>query len=147
MLDKILRFLTGHTKGTDKVSKTVLVIDDGEVERKYISASLEKGGYKVVTAEEGETGLKIAKEIKPQLILLDFIMPGLRGDAVCQRLKMSDETRNIPVIFLTGSVKPQNIIDSYESGAEYYLSKPIGTKELLKQVGLILRDKDTSVTA
>lgn len=143
MWNKLFSLFFGNKGKTENSHKTILVIDDGEVERKFISRSLEKGGYKVATAEEGETGIKIAQEIRPDLILLDFIMPGIRGDVVCKRLKMDDRTKDIPVIFLTGSVKPMSVIDSYESGAEYYLSKPISTKELLKEVDTVFKEKAT----
>ena len=140
--DRLFSFFFGGQKsGSAKPSQKILIVDDGEVERKYISRALEKGGYQVVTAENGEMGLKLAMEEKPDLVLLDFIMPGIHGDAVCKRLKMDEKTKRIPVVFLTGSVKPASVIQSYESGAEYYLSKPIGSKELLKQVEMILSEQ------
>lgn len=147
MLKNILQLFKKRKETEYIPSKTILIIDDGEVERKFLSRSLEKGGYKAITAEDGEAGLKLAKDMKPDLILLDFIMPGLRGDEVCQRLKLDEQTRNIPVIFLTGSVRPQSIFDSYESGAEYYLAKPISTQELLKQVGMIFQEKQSSLAS
>ncbi len=117
--------------------RKILVVDDGDVERQFISRTLEKGGYQVKTADCGEAALELLKEEVPDLVLLDFVMPGINGDEVCKRIKMDDRTKNIPVVFLTGSIRPSSIISSFDSGAEYYLAKPIGAGELLKQVEMI----------
>jgi len=140
-LDKIFDLFFSKSPKPVFSDKKILVIDDGEVERQFLSRTLDKGGYRVKTAESGELGLKAVQEEVPDLILLDFVMPGINGDEVCKKLKMDERTKKVPVVFLTGSVKPSSVISSFDSGAEYYLSKPIGAQELLKQVDMILSEK------
>jgi len=137
-LEKLFDLFFGKPKKPVFPDKKILVIDDGEVERQFISRTLDKGGYQVKTAENGELGLKAVEEEVPDLIILDFVMPGIHGDEVCKRLKMDERTSKVPVVFLTGSVRPSIVISSFDSGAEYYLAKPIGANELLKQVEMIL---------
>ncbi len=141
MFQKIMDILFGP-KGRSKVAagKSILIIDDGPLERKVTSEILLKRGFKTVTAENGEAGLRAAIEQKPDLILLHFLMPGMSGKEVCQRLKQSKDTKDIPVIFLTGSVKPTSVIDCYEAGAEYYLSKPVNARTLINQVEMIFAE-------
>lgn len=148
MLRKLFgRIFNPASAGPAANGRTILLIDDGEVERKTTSAVLGKRGYKVLTAENGEIGLKLAQEQRPDLILLDFMMPGMMGKEVCQRLKQIPATKDIPVIFLTGSIAPKSVIDCYEVGAEYYLAKPISARTLINQVEMIfneLKPKDAS---
>ena len=140
ILDKIFDLFFGKQKKPVLSDKKILVIDDGEVERQFISRTLDKGGYQVKTAESGELGLEAVQQEVPDLIILDFVMPGINGDEVCKRLKNDERTQKVPVVFLTGSVKPSSVISSFDSGAEYYLAKPIGANELLKQVEMILAE-------
>lgn len=120
--------------------KTVLVVDDGEVERKFLSGILSKQGCRVLTASEGEAGIRLAYAENPDLILLDFIMPGMNGNEVLQRLRDGEKTKNIPVVFLTGSDTPSHIVSCYDLGAECFLTKPISAGALVNQLALTLQE-------
>lgn len=147
MFSAIKKFFTGGQQRRANGKKTILVIDDGEVERKFISRTLQKAGFSVLTADDGAPGLALAKDKKPDLVLLDFVMPGMNGDVVCKYLKDDVTTRDIPVIFLTGSVKPASVIESFEAGAEYYLAKPISAAALIHEVEKILAETGTAPSA
>ena len=141
MWQKILSFLNGKRPDSGCLSnKAILVVDDGEQERRFISRSLEKIGCRVVTAANGEDALRLAREQCFHLVILDFYLPGMKGKEICVGLKADARTRDVPVIFLTGSASPTDLIDCYEAGAEYYLNKPISADQLVKQVRLIFQD-------
>lgn len=119
---------------------TILIIDDTEVDHRVASAAVERGGYSVLKAYNGKTGIALAQEHKPSLILLDYMMPDILGPEVCNILKANESTKNIPVLFLTSMDTPDSIINCYQEGGENYLAKPISPKLLLKQIQLILKD-------
>ena len=121
---------------------SILVIDDSEVDQRVACAAIERGGYKALKANDGESGLDMARRHKPDLIILDYQMPGLKGPEVCKILKSEEQTRDIPVLFLTSLTSPGSVIDCYEQGGENYLAKPINPKFLLKQIDLALKDKN-----
>ena len=123
-------------------SIAVLVIDDSEVDLRIACAAIERGGYIVLQAHDGESGLVMAREHKPDLIILDYQMPGLKGPEVCKILKSEERTRDIPVLFLTSLTSPGSVIDCYEQGGENYLAKPINPRFLLKQIEQVLKDKN-----
>lgn len=127
--------------------KKILIIEDGEGERRFIIRTLEKKGCSVLVASEGMTGIQLAKTENPDLILLDYVMPGIDGREVCVRLKNDETTKSIPIIFLTGSVTPKNVIDCYEAGAEYYLSKPIDSRMLAQQVEMTLQYTESELSS
>jgi CheY-like chemotaxis protein len=93
------------------------VIEDGEVERKFIGRSLEKNGLRVSLSDNGPDGLALARKERFDLIILDFYLPKMNGKVICQSLKADAATRDIPVIFLTGSASPKDLIECYEVGA------------------------------
>src|SRR5664279_962624 len=104
--------------------KTILVVDDTPINIGVISGAL-KDTYKTKVATNGEKALAIASgEEKPDLILLDIMMPGMDGYEVCRRLKADPNTRNIPVIFLTGQTGTEDETRGFEVGAVDYIHKP-----------------------
>lgn len=131
-------FTTPFSRAQSLSGKNILVIDDGEIERKVYSQALESSGAKVTTAADGATGLSFARSQKWDLVLLDYQLPDTNGIEVCRQLKTAPETRAIPVLFLTGSVKPEGVLGCYEAGADCYLSKPIGAVTLVQQVRMTL---------
>jgi len=114
--------------------KSALVVDDGEVERKLLQKILERAGMRVFLAQNGAEGVAAALSQKPDVILMDHNMPELTGAEACKRLKTNDETKPIPVIILTGSDTPGNIIHSFDCGADQFLSKPVQRDTLLTQI-------------
>ena len=141
MWEKILS-LFGRKNGQAKIlaDKAILLIDDGITERTFMSKILAQQGCRVRTAADGQIGLEQANSEIPDLIILDFFMPGLNGKEVCQRLKASDKTKAIPVVFLTGSTTPEDVVGCYDVGADYYLSKPISAKALVRQLELTFQE-------
>lgn len=121
-------------------SKTVLVVDDGEIDRMLAVRSLEKVGYNILEAASGKKAIDVASQEVPDLILLDFVMPDMKGPEVCEILKSEPKTKDIPVIFLTSMDTPYSIIDGFDKGADNYLTKPIKPREIVYQVTLMLKD-------
>ncbi|OGX08504.1 MAG: hypothetical protein A2Z88_11195 [Omnitrophica WOR_2 bacterium GWA2_47_8] len=140
LLEKIFPFVFKNNH-QPALNRTVLVVDDSDVERRTNQRILEKAGYRVICAEDGETGLKIAAEEDLDLILLDCILPGIHGPEVLKKLKSTQKTKDVPVILLTGSDTPANIVSCYDLGAEIFLAKPVNAKTLLSQVSMSLTEK------
>lgn len=120
--------------------KTILVIDDAPEILAIISAIL-KSEYRVVVAKDGETGLRLAaNQPLPSLILLDYLMPGMKGDEVCRALKSHALTRDIPVVFIT-TVSDETVKGYLMGfGARDYIKKPIDAGILLNRVHSYLGD-------
>jgi DNA-binding response OmpR family regulator len=131
----------------------ILIVDDNRSLVRIIERLLQKQGYKVLTAFDGTTGLQMAREEKPDLIILDIIMPGMDGYQVSRRLQADPDTAIIPVLILTVlgqteshtadspgryNVRVHQRIEGFESGAMEFLSKPVKAKELLKRVKALL---------
>ena len=119
-------------------AKTVLVAEDEPDIRALITFSLEYAGYRVIEALNGEDAVALAKEEKPDLILLDVRMPKLNGYQACTVLKADDSTKDIPVVFLSARGQETEIRQGLELGAEEYILKPFAPDELYRRVGGIL---------
>ncbi len=117
-----------------RVRKSILVIDDDEAFIKTLKRVLLSNGYSVLTAATGEKGLQVAKLQRPDLILLDVILPGIKGREVCETLKKDEQTGSIPVIFLTAKDSPEDIKAELEAGADSHLTKPLESRVLLRAI-------------
>ena len=144
MWEKITQSLFKKNSALLTPIASILFVDDNDLQRKLISRILTKRNYRVLLSENGEQGLAIAKAEKPDLILLDIVLPGINGIEVCKRLKNDPTTSNIPVLFFTGSDTPQNILDCYEFGAENYLNKSISAGALISQIEMTLKESELS---
>jgi len=122
----------------------ILVIDDGESERQFMSRTLTKAGYEVITEADGPSGMRAVRTLRPDVIILDYLMPGMDGQMVCRKLKSDPDTKDIPIIFLTGSSRPETVITCYDVGADQYLNKPISAKTLIEQVQVTLEQNPSS---
>lgn len=111
----------------------VLIIDDEHDNRELIEQIL-SDRYKVLSAADGEEGLRVARSDLPDLILLDITMPKLDGISVCETLRSNEATRDIPIIMLTAASDVDNRIKSFMTGADDFLSKPFRPKELMARV-------------
>lgn len=118
--------------------KKILIVDDDRGLIKMLEANLLAGGYKVITAMTGEKGIEMARRFKPDLIILDVLLPGIKGREVCSRLKEDDETRDIPVLFLTAKDSPDDVRAEMEVGAVSHLTKPLNPKLLEEEMKKIL---------
>ena len=103
--------------------KKILFIEDEAALQKAVGDALAEEKFEVISALDGEAGLRLAKDPKPDLILLDLIMPKMNGIEVLKRLKESDETKDIPVIVLTNSEEMEHIQQAIDLGATTYLVK------------------------
>lgn len=120
------------------VRKSVLIVDDDEVGLRAVQGILLSNGYSVLTAASGEKGLQVANLQQPDLIILDVILPGIKGREVCARLKEDTETRHIPVVFLTAKDSLDDIHAEMAAGAVSHITKPVHAKTLLAEVRRIL---------
>ncbi len=111
----------------------ILLVDDNPKNLKLLG-NLLKGTYKTVVAESGREALEFVKKRVPELILLDIMMPEMTGFEVCERVKASPETRDIPIIFLSAKTETQDIVKGFEVGGVDYITKPFQVPELLARV-------------
>lgn len=118
---------------------TLLIIDDTPDNVKLLLNCLSEKGFKVLIAENGEEGIETANYTNPDIILLDIMMPGINGFEVCQHLKSQENTRNIPIIFMTALVEIKHKIKGLQLGAADYITKPIQQDELLARVNVHLK--------
>ncbi|HEX2896458.1 MAG TPA: response regulator [candidate division Zixibacteria bacterium] len=116
----------------------VMVVDDEPEITEIVETFLTEAGYKVAVANSGSEAIKKAKEFKPDVILLDIMMPGMDGYAVCQQLKKEPHFGNTPVIFLTGKDKEDDMGRSFKSGGDMYIKKPFSCERLLEIVNIVL---------
>ncbi len=112
----------------------ILVVDDAKENIQAISAILRDKGYQVLVATDGQKALDLLEKVRPDLILLDIMMPGMDGFEVCARLKASPNWVEIPVIFLSGKTETADIVRGFELGAVDYVGKPFNAHELLARV-------------
>ncbi len=116
------------------MNPTVLVVDDTPENIGVITPTLERAGYKVLVALNGQSAIERAQMGKPDLILLDIMMEGMDGYETCEKLKENPETKNIPVIFMTALVDTEQKIKGFKVGAIDYVTKPYQTDEVLARV-------------
>lgn len=113
---------------------TLLIIDDTPANLGVVAAYLEDKGFDVAIANNGEDGIKRALRVRPDLILLDVMMPGINGFETCRRLKAIPETRDIPVIFMTALSDTDDKLTGFEAGGVDYVTKPIQVAEVLVRI-------------
>jgi len=114
--------------------RTILVVDDSPTDRHIISRILTQNGYQVGTAESGEEGVAKTREICPDLVLMDVVMPGMNGYQATRMLTRDDATRHIPVILCTTKDQQTDKIWGLRQGAQDYITKPVVAAELLQKI-------------
>jgi two-component system phosphate regulon response regulator PhoB len=117
---------------------TILVVDDNEQATRMAARMLTGLGYEVMTALDGHRALEVVAARRPDCILLDIMMPSMSGLEVLARLKHDPETAKIPVILLTAKSQDEDVLTGYKEGAEYYITKPASSKDLLYGIRLVL---------
>jgi diguanylate cyclase (GGDEF)-like protein len=120
----------------------ILIIDDSRLITQFGKSILTGKGHEVLIADSGETGLELALGSQPDLILLDVILPGMDGYEICQQIKTTEQSRDIPVIMLTSKAEPADKIKGLELGAVDYVTKPFDAGELIARVNTHLRMKE-----
>lgn len=127
--------------------KTILIVEDEEDILALIHYNLAREGYQVLTATNGEQGVKLAGEHQPDLVILDLMLPGIDGLQVCRELKQCDTTRHIAVIMLTAKGEEADIVIGLELGAADYVTKPFSPRVLLARIRTVLRRGEQPASA
>ena len=122
----------------------ILIVDDTKDILLVVSRRLESWGYEPLTAESGEEGLRLAEEHVPSLVLLDIMMPKMKGRDVCARLKSNPKTQHIPVIFLTALGLADHIKAGLDLGADDYIVKPFEPAQLKERIAICLARHNTT---
>lgn len=125
------------------VEKRILVVDDERAIRDMLRVALEMSDYCVLEASEAQEAHQIVVDSRPDLILLDWMLPGTSGIELARRLKADDVTREIPIIMLTAKSEEDNKIQGLELGADDYITKPFSPRELVARLKAVLRRSDS----
>lgn len=118
--------------------RTIMVVDDNPDIITIVKTILEGKGYQVLSASSGQELLNLLTDRKPDLIILDIMMPEMDGLEVLGRLKAVTETASIPVILLTAKVQYEDVLGGYKLGADYYITKPFTSTQLVNGINLLL---------
>jgi two-component system, OmpR family, alkaline phosphatase synthesis response regulator PhoP len=118
--------------------RTIMVVDDNPDIITIVKTILEGKGYYVLSASSGQELLNLLTDRKPDLIILDIMMPEMDGLEVLSRLKAVTETASIPVILLTAKVQYEDVLGGYKLGADYYITKPFTSTQLVNGINLLL---------
>ena len=121
------------------VGMKVLIVEDSLVNLSVLIKSLDNAGLNISVAPDGETALNLIPELRPDLVLLDIILPHIDGFEVCQKMKAHEVSRDIPIIFITGKADEEDILRGFTLGGVDYITKPFNPKEALARVQTQLR--------
>ena len=125
---------------SDRDEPLVLVADDDDDVRELVVFRLERAGYEVITASDGEEALKVALDRRPRVCVIDVMMPKLTGYEVTERLRASDELADVAIVLLTASVDEASVEKGFAAGADDYIKKPFSPAELVDRVAAALDD-------
>ena len=121
------------------MNNKILIVEDEKDIRGLIIYALEAKGYETISADDGEKALKMLKENKPDLVILDWMLPSVSGLEICRNIRRDENIKNIPIIMLTAKITEDDKILGLDSGADDYVTKPFSTAELASRVKAILR--------
>lgn len=124
-------------------STHILVVEDDEDILELIRFNLAAAGYRVTTVTSGERALMQILDLRPNLILLDLMLPGINGNDLCSLIRENEKSRQIPIIMVTAKSEESDIVDGLEMGADDYISKPFSPKVLLARIKTVLRRKSS----
>ena len=119
--------------------KKILIVDDDPGVHLILNPILIKQGHTVISASNGEQGLQLALSERPQLIILDVIMPGIKGRDLCTKIKAYDVLKDIPIIFLTAKDSPEDVAAELAAGAVAHVTKPINSEQFISVISPILK--------
>ncbi|HSO43092.1 MAG TPA: phosphate regulon transcriptional regulator PhoB [Rhodospirillales bacterium] len=124
----------------------VLIVEDEDAQAEVLRYNFEREGFVVVLAADGDDGLFAVEEHQPDLVILDWMLPGTSGISLCQRLRGRAETRALPIIMLTARSEEADRIRGFDSGADDYVVKPFSPSELVARVRAVLRRSRPALT-
>jgi len=128
------------------MSEKILVVDDEKDLVKLLEYNLEEAGFKVSCAYNGQEALNKANKVRPDLIVLDLMLPDISGTEVCRRIRQNEQLKHTPVLMLTAKDTEIDRVVGFEVGADDYVTKPFSVRELVLRVKAILRRLDTRGT-
>jgi twitching motility two-component system response regulator PilH len=117
--------------------KRILIVDDSPTERHVLNDMLTKSGYEVVASDNGEDAIQKARKVRPDLILMDVVMPGLNGFQATRAIARDPDTRSIPIIICTSKSQETDKIWGMRQGARDYIVKPVNKDELLAKIAAL----------
>ncbi len=131
--------LRSHASFDRRMKPTVLIVEDEEALSTLLQYNLDKEGYRILSASDGEEAAMMVRETTPDLVLLDWMLPGLSGIELCRRLRGRPETRNLPIIMITARGEESDRIRGLDTGADDYVTKPFSMTELLARIRAVMR--------
>ena len=131
------------TKPQMKQATILIIEDDGDIVE-LLQYNLSKEGFRVRVARDGDAGMVEARRYRPDLILLDLMLPGIDGLELCRRMKRDEELSTIPIVMVTAKSEESDVVTGLEMGADDYLAKPFSPRELLARVRAVLRRGQSS---
>ncbi len=120
-------------------AKRLLLVEDDRQLAELVRFHFDRSGYEVTRTGDGEEALILAEEVRPDLVILDWMIEGISGIEVCRRLRRRPSTANLPIIMLTARGEEHDRVRGLETGADDYLTKPFSPKELVARAGAVLR--------
>jgi two-component system cell cycle response regulator DivK len=114
--------------------KTILVVEDAELNRRLLEAVLKPHGYRLLLAGDGESGVALARAERPDLVLMDVLLPGIDGYEATRQLRAAPETRHLVIVALTASATPEEQSRALAAGCDGYIAKPIDTRSFPQQI-------------
>lgn len=124
---------------TQNLKPSVLVVEDDDAIVALLEYNLEQGGYRVRSTDNGEEAFIMIDENKPDIILLDWMLPGMTGIQICSRLRREEETKNIPIIMISARGEEGDRVEGLEGGVDDYLVKPFSPRELMARINAVFR--------
>ena len=128
------------------MSATVLVVEDEPSIQELIAASLQRAGHVVLRADSAEDAGRLVGETLPDIVLLDWMLPGMSGIQYARRLRSEERTQDLPIIMLTARSEEHDKVAGLEAGADDYLTKPFSPRELLARIKAVLRRRAPQMT-
>lgn len=125
----------------------ILAVDDDPDARAMLTSALTEAGFATLVAVDGAAALEVARRARPNLIVLDAVMPGLSGFETCRQLKVSPELADIPVVFMTGLAETEHVVEGFRSGGVDYVVKPVVLEELVARIHVHLANARMAVSA
>ena len=130
---------------------SILVVDDEPAVRDLLSANLQRAGYKVMTAGDVPQAEALVRDTRPDMVLLDWVLPGIPGLTFARRLRSDQRTKDISIVLLTARAEEQDKVTALESGVDDYVTKPFSARELLARIKAVMRrrgaDEDEEMTS
>jgi two-component system, OmpR family, phosphate regulon response regulator PhoB len=128
------------------MSANILVVEDEPAIQELIAANLQHAGHRVLRAYDAEEAIRLVRETLPDIVLLDWMLPGMSGIQFARRLRSEERTRDLPIIMLTARSEEHDKIAGLDAGADDYLTKPFSPRELLARIKAVLRRRAPQMT-